>query len=127
MRNVVWKLLSDDYTLGNLGVERVYVSNAVDSPKEKIFLITRWEETNPEFKSVGTRNLTVLANCREANYKLLDALIEQIKELMTNAVHLSGSDGELTQARWTGDGPDGRDDGFKTYVRSTSFQCNGVI
>lgn len=127
MRNAVWRLLSEDYTLDNLGVERVYNSNAVDSPKEPIFLITRWEDTNPEFKSVGTRNLTIIANCRQADYKLLDSILEQVKEIMTNALHVSGSDGELTQARWAGDSPDGRDDGFRTYIKSSSFQCNGVI
>lgn len=120
-------LLKEDGILDSLGVSRVYGSNAIDTPKEEVFIITRWEETTPEFKSVGTRNLTVIANCRSANYKLLDNILDRVKEIMFNALHVSGSDGQLTQARWTGDSPDGRDPGFRTYIKSSSFQCNGVI
>lgn len=127
MRAAVHFLLSEDAILESLGVEKVYGSNAIDTPKEQIFLVTRWEETTPAYKSVGTRNLTVIANCRSANYKLLDNILDQVKEVMTKALHVSGSDGQLTQARWTGDSPDGHDPGFRTYFKSSSFQCNGVI
>ena len=127
MRNAVYFLLSQDATLEALGVKKVYSSAAIDTPKEDIFLVTRWEETVAAFKSVGTRNLTIIANCRSANYKLLDSILDQIKEVMTSVTHLSGSDGQLTQASWTGDSPDGRDPGFRTYFKSSSFQCNGVI
>jgi hypothetical protein len=127
MRAVVHFLLKQDHILDSLGVQKVYGSNAVDTPKEQIFLITRWEETNVAFSNVATRNLAVIANCRSADYKLLDNILDRVKELMTETVHLSGSDGELTQARWTGDSTDGRDPGFRTYIKSSSFQCNGVI
>lgn len=127
MRSAVHFLLSQDNVLSDLGVQKVYGSNAIDTPTEQIFLVTRWEETNPAFKSVGTRNLTVIANCRSANYKLLDSILDQVKEIILGALHVSGSDGQLTQAQWTGDSPDGRDPGFRTYFKSSSFQCNGVI
>lgn len=127
MRNAVYFLLSEDSILESLGVKKVYSSQATDTPKEDIFLVMRWEETVPSFKSVGTRNLTVIANCRSANYKLLDNILDQVKEVLTSALHVSGSDGQLSQAQWTGDSPDGRDPGFRTYFKSSSFQCNGVI
>lgn len=127
MRNVVFSLLNTDSTLEALGVQKIYSSNAVDTPKEDVFLVTRWEETVPAFKSVGTRNLTIVANCRSADYKLLDSILDQVKEIITGALHVSGTDGELTQAQWTGDSADGRDPGFRTYFKSSSFQCNGVI
>lgn len=133
MRNAVYHLISTDPQIINLGVETVLASPGVDTPEELAFIILRWGSRNPEFgdpplplmQHVSTQDLTVWVHYKEANYNRINRVIERVKFLMTNALHVPGSDGMLRQARWTGDSPDLRDDGFHTFTRSSGYRCNG--
>lgn len=124
MRNAVYTLLRDDTSLQSFGVEKVYSTNAVDTPREKFFLVIRWEVVIPAFKLVGTEGISVWTHLREPNYVLMSQAIDRVKTLMTSTTHREGSDGVFAQAEWTGDTPDVRDDGWGTFTKSAGFRCN---
>lgn len=125
MRNAVFSLLSSDVILKELGVDKVYASPALDTPPEQLFVVLAWQEVNPEFKNVGTQNLTIWVHNRQSNYRLINQIIDRVKSLMTSTFHRTGTDGTFVQAQWTGEGPDVWDDGFRTYVKTSGYRCNG--
>lgn len=133
MRNAVYHLISSDQEIINLGVQTVYASPGIDTPEEETFIVLRWGARNPEFsdapllslRHVSTQDLLVWIHAKEANYNRINRILERIKTLMANALHVPGSDGVLRQAKWTGDSPDLRDDGFHTFTRNSGYRCNG--
>lgn len=124
MRQAVYSLLSDDQTLRELGVQKVYASNAVDTPQENNFIVIRWELTVPAFALVGTQDVSIWSHLREPDYVHMEMILERVKYLMTTTTHREGRGGIFSQARWTGDSPDVRDDGWRTFTKSTDFSCN---
>ena len=125
MRNAVFSLLSTDTALSDLGVKKVYASPALDTPPEEIFVVLSWQEVNAEFKDVGTQNLTVWVHNRQPDYRVINRIVARIKLLMISTFHRAGTDGVFVQAQWTGEGPDVWDDGFRTYVKTSGYRCNG--
>lgn len=125
MRAAIYSLLREDEVLRGLGVEKVYASPGIDTPKEQFFLVMRWLDSAPAFQLVGTRDLQVWVHKKDMDYFLMGMVIQRIKELMTSTTHLQGSDGVFRQAAWTGDSGDLRDDGFRTFTQHAGFRCNG--
>lgn len=128
MRNALLNLLRHDYYLGTLGVEKVYGSLAVDTPRENSFLVIRWEEQSVAFKGIGPRMVAILAHTKDADYGKIDQILNRVKALMSSVAQLPGTDGILSQTEWRGDSSDLRDGDWNTYYKSSSFSCNeGVI
>jgi hypothetical protein len=125
MRNALFTLMKDDATLTSLGVEKVYQSNAVESPPEACFLVLRWEVRSRFLGDVGNTDITILANSRTPNYIKLDRILARVRELMLAINHRVVTDGVVTQASWQSDGPDGYDEGWRTHMKSSSFLVNG--
>lgn len=124
MRNAVYTLLTDDQ---EIQVEKVFASPTLDTPKERRFIVLRWLEDTPDFGSLSTQDLQVWVHSRDADYYWINATLERVKKLMVETLHRQGSDGVLSQAKWTGDSSDARDDGFHTYTRYAGFRCNGGV
>jgi hypothetical protein len=127
MRNAVYSLLKDDSTLKQFGVERVYMSPTLDAPRENRFVVLRWGERRVEFGNVAPADLTVWVHSRDADYHVITGILNRIRVLLTAVQHRQGSDGILSQVKWTGDGADLRDNGFQTYVKTSSYLCNAGV
>lgn len=122
-RAAVYSLLSTDPVLEDLGFEKVYASNSIDSPDEYKFLVIRWEERTFFTPEHGPQSMTVWAHTRDRDYGDIDRALQRVRELLTSAIHLAGDDGwVLTQADWSGDSSDLVDDGFHTLTRNSSFR-----
>lgn len=120
MRNAVYTLLE-----GLEEVERIHAAPGLDTPAERKFLVLRWMEKSSQFGLVGTQDLQVWVHSKDADFYWINLTLNRIKLRMTEATHRRGSDGILSQAKWTGDSSDARDDGFRTYTRYAGFRCNG--
>lgn len=124
-RNGVVSLLSGDGVLLSLGLvdDRIYGSNAIDTPREYPFLVVTFEDTTPAFGDRGTRGLTVWAYDEPSDYTRLDAMITRIRSILTSATHFKGSDGwTITQIDWAGSSPDLYDDGWHAISRNAGFR-----
>lgn len=121
-RAAVYTLLSTDATLLSYGVS-VYGFQAVDTPATKPFVVLRWDSMQPgSVLTRGAVGLTCWVYDTPADYMRIDDIILRIKTILTDAVHVSGSDGFiLTQARWTSDSQDLYDDVYECILRTTSF------
>lgn len=115
--------LLDDAALSDLGFDRVYSSNEVDTPQEERFIVVRWAQ--PGERAYGTKaadRADIWFHDKNRTYGEIDLGIERLKAILKDAVHVVGPDGwVLTQAHWNGDGPDLRDDGFGTVTRWSSI------
>lgn len=127
MRNAVFTLLRDDPEIRELGVKRVYASPGVDTPQEPCFIILRWGNGNREFRNVGTQDIEVCVHSKDSDYYKINKILGRVKRLMCTTTHRQGSDGSLSQAYWTGDSADLRDDGFRTFTRNSGYRCNGGV
>lgn len=127
MRAAIYSLLSEDAELRTLGIQRVYASPGIDTPKETFFLVMRWLDSAPAFGLVGTRDLQVWVHKKDMDYYLIGKVVSRVKDLMTTTFHRQGSDGMFRQASWTGDSGDLRDDGFRTFTQHAGFRCNGGV
>lgn len=127
MRNAVFELIRDDAQIKEFGVRRVYAAPGLDTPKEECFVVLRWGVKTREFKTVGPQDLEVWVHSKDPDYNKINRILERVKDLMINTTHRQGSDGMLSQAYWTGDSEDFRDDGFKTYTRNSGYRCNGGV
>lgn len=125
MRNALYTLIRDDQQIQSFGVQKVYSVHAADTPTENLFILLRWEITIPAFKLVGNQDLSIWVHSRDADYVLINRILGRVKTLMTQTLHREGTDGIFSQAYWTGDSPDVRDDGWRTYTKSAGFRCNG--
>lgn len=121
-RAAVQSLLESDVQLQNIGVEAVYGSNSIDTPKEDLFVVVRWEPTQLAFKKKGTDRCSIWAHDKNRDYTRIDKVLQRIKDLLTDTVHRAGGDGwTMTLATWNGEGPDLVDGGFHTVTRYADF------
>lgn len=127
MRAAIYSLLKDDEELRSLGIQKVYASPGIDTPKEEFFLVIRWLDSAAAFKTVGTRDMQIWVHKKDQDYFVIGKTIERIKALMTETFHRQGSDGMFRQAAWTGDSGDLRDEGFRTFTQNAGFRCNGGV
>ena len=123
-RAAVYSLLSTDSALQSLGLQRVYAFQAVDTPVESPFIVTRWDEMQPGVvASRGPHNVTFWVYDAPADYARIDAIIARVKDILIGATHVTGADGYvLTQARWTSDSQDLYDDVYDCVLRTSSFE-----
>lgn len=122
-RSPLYKLLSEDTRLQELGFVQVYTQNSVDTPPEARFIVIRWEQPGDRvFAQKAPDHATIWFHDKDRDYGQIDLGIERVKEIVQGAVHVPGGDGwVLTQAHWNSDGPDLADDGFNTVVRWTDI------
>ena len=124
-RAAVQALVSEDSVLGMLGVEGVYGSNSADSPAESLFIVLHWESTTKAFGSRGPTTLTCWVHDKNRDYARVDKVIVRLKEILLDAVHVSGADGvTLTSCTWAGDSDDLVDDGYNTVTRTVAFETS---
>lgn len=122
-RVAVQTLLETDPILSGIGVGAVYGANSVDTPEEDLFMTVHWDERNIAFQKHGYETLVVWVHDHVKDYVRIDAAIERMIEILGDAEHLSGSDGILTCARWTGTSRDLYDDGYNTITKNVSFEA----
>lgn len=121
-RAAVQTLLETDAHLQALGFGTVYGSNAADDVSESRFLIVTWQGTQAAFGSRGTDSVLVWAHDRDRDYAAIDAALSRVRAILTEAVHVAGSDGRiLTVARWNGCSEDAYDDGYRTVTKNAEF------
>jgi len=123
-RAAVNSVLENSIELQALGLlpGATYAANAVDTVEERPFIVMRWEENVRAFDTRGVQGLTVWVNDNLGDYTRIDACLEVIKRLLTNMVHVAGSDGRtITQIDWSGDSGDLWDDGYHTIARNAGF------
>lgn len=123
-RAAVQTLLETDATLLSLGLGQVYGANAVDTPSEQIFATVHWDQKSVVFGDRGPETLVIWFHDRSRDYAKIDAMIERAIQILEGAVHVAGTDGILTQAKWTATSQDLFDDGFKTVTKNVSFQVS---
>lgn len=123
-RAALHTLLEGDVSLQTLGVQAVYSTNSVDTPKEGLFLVVRWDLTSAAFKNRGTDRFSIWAHDVRRDYGRINDVLRRLKDLIPAQIHLSGTDGyTLTTAKWLGEGPDLFDDGYNTCTRYADFQA----
>jgi hypothetical protein len=120
-RAAVQTLLEDDSVLSSLGVGAVYGANSVDTPAEDLFMTVHWDEQSVSFQRHGPETLVIWVHDRQRDFGRIDAAIERLIVILEGAIHLSGADGTLTQARWTATSRDLFDDGYNTITKNVSF------
>lgn len=127
-RAAVFGLLTTDPTLNGLGVnaDSVWPAQAIDTaPRDRRFLILRWEEMTIAFKGKGEQHvLTIWAHCpREmsTDYTPLDLILRRCTDILTAATHVVGEDGVLTCVDYNGMSADFNDEGYKTITRNAAY------
>lgn len=122
-RSALLRLLEEDAVLVALGFGQVYTTNAVDTPREKRFVIIRWEQTGDRvWKSKAPDRATVWFHDRDRDYGQIDKAIEHLKAVLEQVTHVAGGDGwVMTVGEWNGNGPDLFDEGFNTVTRWTDI------
>ena len=124
-RAAIYTIIKTDATLSTTyQLDDVYSFQGVDTPTpDKPFIVARWGTTEPGATfGRGPARLELWVYDRPADYTRIDAIIARIKTLLTNAVHVAGTDGyTLTQATWMGESEDLYDDVYERIVKTTSF------
>ena len=127
-RAAVFHLLTSDPVLTDLGInaDSVWPAQALDTaPRDRRFLILRWEEMTLAFRGQGRQHvLTIWAHCpRElaTDFVPLDAILNRCTEILTSATHYEGEDGTLTCADFNGMSADFNDEGYKTITRNAAY------
>ncbi len=120
-RAAVQTLLEEDPILSGIGVGAVYGAMSVDTPAEDLFMTVHWDERSIAFKQHGPETLVIWVHDRQRDFGRIDAAIERMILILEDAIHLSGADGTLTSARWTGTSRDLFDDGYNTVTKNVSF------
>lgn len=123
-RAAIYTLIVENLDLRDAGLaeDAVLVTQAVDTPTDRPFLIIRWEEVTPSFGRISTQRLSVWVHDHAQDYTRVNTLLEMVKDILLGAVHVAGEDGWiLTQADWRGDSGDLVDLDYGTVMRSTSF------
>jgi hypothetical protein len=124
-RAAVYSVLRDSVLLEELGLPTgaVFAGNNVDTPEMRPFIVMRWEEKTKAFADRGPQGLTVWAHDEIGDYTRIDKMIEVIKAIMGEMVHVPGDDDRtVTCVTWTGDSADLYDDGYHTISRNAGFQ-----
>ena len=94
------------------------------APRHARFLILRWEEVTSAFRKAEHEILTVWAHCpREmsTDYVPLLEILNRVTEILTSAVHVTGTDGTLTLVDYNGMSPDFNDEGYKTISKNAAY------
>jgi len=123
-RAALYDLLSADPELQALGLEAVYPKGAVDTPPETVWLVITHDPRTPAFGNRGSERVSFWVYDRGSQdyAKAIDPIIERVKRILSDATHVSGSDGAtLTTATWAGDGPDLMDVDVNALTRWTDF------
>lgn len=127
-RAAVFSLLTQDDQLNDMGINAnsVWPAQALDTaPRDKRFLILRWEEATLAFKAKGEKQiLTIWAHCpREMSTEFLhlDRILHRCTQILTLATHVSGEDGTLTSVDYNGMSADFNDEGYKTITRNAAY------
>jgi hypothetical protein len=126
-RAAVFSLLTTSPTLNSLGIgpDEVFPAGALDvAPRDRMFLILRWEETTETFPGAEKEILTVWAHCpREmgTDYVPLLTILKTVRAVLRLAEHRVGSDGVLTTVDSNGMSPDLNDEGYKTITKNAAF------
>lgn len=129
-REAYARLVYDDAEMQSLGFiqARVWASNSIDTPPPDYpFIVINVDLQEKMFGIVGRDTVSYWVHVPKGisrDYSLIDMAIEQIKALMTDVVHLAGSDGwSLTSATWIDTSRDLTDDAFNTIVKFVTFQA----
>lgn len=133
MRDAVFRLIADDPVLNaepylvdedvvfpTFGMDG---SRTVAAPKDKMFVIIRWETTPPGLAAVTTFSVWVHQPAEWGNsFNKINAALEHIRKVLQAAIHVQGADGKkLTQAFFQGYGGDQSDSGYNTITRYAAF------
>lgn len=129
MRAVIRTAILADATLQSLGIVNGnhVLSGDVDSFAVRPFINLKWGTTNPApFGSAAQQTILVAWVHDDPNdYERIDAILRRLRTIMTSLVGLPDVNDYVSQAAWTGDGPDLKDDGFRTIVRVGNYTLNG--
>lgn len=127
-RAAVFKLLTEDSVLSSvygINSQSVWPAQALDTaPRDRRFLILRWEEMTMAYKGAGTEILTVWAHCpREmsTDFAPLSAILKRATDVLTSATHIVGDDGVLTCVDFNGTSADFNDEGYKTITKNAAY------
>jgi len=126
-RAALFTLISADSTLNGLGIDAnsTFPANSVDNPEVRPFVVIRFDAKTAMFADRGSQNLVIWAHDDRGDYSRIDSILERIREVLDNAVHVSGADGIiLTSARYIGSSTDLWDDGYRTMTRNSTFSVS---
>lgn len=128
-REAYAKLIYQDPEMQGLGFiqSRVWASNALDSPpRDAPFIVINVDGKEKSFENTGIETVSYWVHIpleMGRDYSIIDLAIEQIKELMLNVVHLTGTDGwSLTGGTWVDTSRDLLDEAFNTLVKYVTFR-----
>ncbi len=114
----------------DLSVDRLFSSASPDSPtREKRWAVIRWLDRTKTFGLTSIRPMEVwvyqpLELGRD--YGVIDAAVERVKELVTQAEQVAGADGwTLSGATWESDSADLTDEGFNALTKFCRFRVAG--
>jgi len=125
-RVALWELLADDSGLNALGIDRttLFNTNSVDSPEARPFAAIRWAQTFPEFGLIKRQSFSVWVHDKGKDYSRIDLILKRIDAILTDAVHVEGSDGsKISTFDDQGASDDLIDDGYGTITRNTTWQA----
>lgn len=128
-REALARIVYEDATMQELGFvqSRVYAAGSVDTPDtEEVFIIIRVEPQEKAFGNVGATAVSYwvhLPKNKSRDYRVIDAAIDRLKELLAEITHYAGSDGwVLSAATWLDTSRDLTDDAFNTLTRNVTFR-----
>lgn len=129
-REAYARLVYEDAEMQGLGFvqDRVWASNALDTPPRTYpFIVINVDLQQKVFGTTGADTVSYWVHIPKEmgrDYALIDLALEQIKSLMTNVVHLAGSDGwSLTGGTWVDTSSDLTDEAFNTLVKFITFRA----
>lgn len=138
MREYMYGLISGDATLADIAgyadtqelSAAVFASNSVDTPPTRPFIAIHWSSTNAVLfrdSSVSSRNLSIWAYDKPADYTRIDNILRRIRTLVTLAVGVQTELGWLHQVDWLGESDDLWDESYQAIARNVSLRCVGTI
>ena len=123
-RAAVYSLTKNDPIIGTL-IKDVQAFAAVDTPRkaERPFIVIKWGNTAPgAVRSRGPVPVTFWVYDTSRDYAVITAVIERLKAVMADAIHVVGEDGwTLSQAQWESESEDLYDDIYECIVRTVTF------
>lgn len=121
-RAALFSMIKEDPELLTLGLEEVYPTNAVDTPREDFFAVIQWGPSTTAFKTTGTDRVTIWLHDTNRDYGRINDGLARLKELLTGTVHREGEDGiVLSASEWNGESQDLFDSGYETVTRYADF------
>lgn len=127
-RHALARLVYEDSVMQGLGFiqERVWASNALDTPaRDHPFIVINIDLQEKAFGTTSRDTISYWVHIPKEisqDYNIIDLAIEQIKMLMENVTHLTGTDGwSLTAGTWIDTSRDLTDEILNTIVRFATF------